>query len=1086
MTWRLPDIDGLEFETAPAVARRRLLVAGTDEEEEVDEISDERPVPLARRINRPVGGFRETELEPDPNANTSSPFKLAARALLPSPVEEESRSVGGAALSGPARGMAALLEKLGAESSAAAYKKGAERQQRIGEEIGSFLAPSALDLIPFAGKTDEAAAVVKKAGPGVKKLLSQEAGSVRLSGGDDLESLLSQSVDMLKKGPDEAKAAFKANADTEAGLIKAEQAQSAEFYRETEKLAKRTAGMSGEDVKVTRGKARERVREIVRKGLERASEESGSVRLMDDAEIRETTGLAKTVLQNVMSLPGEMIALKSSLSPPLLRQGRARLVTNPIAAGKELIQSLKAGASDDVARAIDDGIRSDPWIRSTEKLGGPTTLDETVKAGATMTGQAANKGYTWEDVGGTILKWGDEATEDTRVEERVMTTDTAVTRLIRGKGPIKASDRQAATELNLHRTNWYRAVAANMWQAGEKDVGQYRKLREFVEHVTQRGGWKQPGKVPLFFSTRAQSGRAMAWWDIMREVPYGVVTGRIAKPGVQQEAAKALVGMTAANMAYLGGLSALGWGTIDVAGGLPTLKGVPDHLDPWAGWNQQAKLVVGIGKDIIENYGDALEQGGWENIPQNFAQDVADRILRYGRGGLSPAFGTGTAVLTGKDYLGRDYNLMDEFPFGLLADWTAPFQVEQIAEAYREGGLESVLKTAPLATLSESVASYRSVGDVRDEQAAGLAGQVSPVTQETYPEGVTFDQLSPSDQARVNLSDAVKAKQGESPSDYQQAVERELAPSRQRLADAEAAFQRADLIKPLPDVWRDELKTQRDKKETLVNEYLKDFKGDKDSFRKLIDGYFNQEAVRGGVVDNDATEALRLKFMESKSTEEQAQVKDYFKATRLDDSSLRQNYLDYIDRKKEAGYFELDPDEKGYTGKLEALDRKNPNLDAENWYWKGGVDGKGGPALQSAEAVKLALQKAPSRPVKFAGIARPVNENEGTLGAWQEYGERAARFLSGSQVERDKEKVSLAKYKKGWDALTDSQKTSVTSHIRSGVLESAPDLEAYLAWMGQRDTITNKKKKAIETLRYLRSTYGREPGRESDPIRYHD
>lgn len=1088
MTMLAPDIPDLEFEPAPAVAKRRLYLPGDDEDED-DEDFEERIAYLPQREQQRQRRIRSERTQgrlatqAAERAGTTDNLTLLARAALESPVSKQARQIGGDVLSAPSRLMATGAEELGFEGAAEGYRRGARIQQGVGEEIGDFLAPSAIDVLGVAGVADDLAAVGKKVvkSPLAQRLINEEAGSVRLPGGDDLEALLGQSMDLLRKDRGGALEAFGKNAADETAIIKAEQAAEGAQYAEATELSKRVAQMTGADAAAVRKRAIGRTKQALdemkatlqRRADELITDETGSV-TVPDADLRETAGLAKRALGNVSSVAGDLISLKSSLSPPLLRQGKARLVTNPVAAFKELGQSFRAAVSEESAEGIARTIREDPWVRSTESLKGATTakqLGEPVPTGMGAIGNAPNKGLTWEDVGGTILEWGDSADVDKRVEERALNRGTWLSNKIRGAAPIKMSDRQAATMLNLNRTNWYREVASNMWAAGNHEADDYKKLRGFIEHVTHRGSWKQPD-MPLFFSTRAQSGRAQALWDIAREVPYGVVSGKITKPGVQQEAAKALVGMTASNMAMMGSLAALGLGTLEFKDGLPTLKRGPDHFDPWAGWNAQAKLVVGIGKDLVDNYGDALNEGSIENFPQAAIHDIADRGLRFMRGGLSPAFSVGVSAATGEDFLGKEYNLADEFKSGkLAADLTLPFIVEQIANAYNEGGLSSVATTTLPAAFSEGVNTYTTPTDVRDQQAQALYGE-------------TYEDLLPTQQFEVNQTPEVKDKLGESPSAYRRAVDREIGPIREKVTQAEEAFKSGQLTQKLTDIWHDLSIEQRAKKETLVNEYLKDFKGDKDQFRKLVGRMYSKEAeVRNtdGTIDWDATEANQQRILGSLSQTEQDWWADYQKAQRLDETPLRQEYLGYIDQKDSKGYFK-----EGITAKeREALDKANPELDVQGWYFGGGLKDKAGPALQTAQAVNMALQKAPDRPVKLDGVSRAVNENEGTVAAFKEYGQRAANFLSGVQVERDKERIAKSKYNKSWDALTDSQKQSVTTHIRNGVLESAPDLEAYLAWMGQRTTIS-RDPKAIATLRYLRQTYGREPEGKDGPIKYHD
>jgi hypothetical protein len=482
-----------------------------------------------------------------------------------------------------------------------------------------------------------------------------------------------------------------------------------------------------------------------------------AARIVKEEDGGSTFGLLEGLGKSAVQLPGDMISLKSSLSPPLLRQGKVSLVTRPVATMREFFQSMKAGFSEQTGRAMQDAIENDRWIRDSKVVrvpdeslqealpGMPRTrpapaLGEADTDGQTSLGLDAAAtpiepgkvsgydpyaGYTWKDVGGTILDWGEDATADTRVEERAVGRSSPLGTAIRESLPIKASDRQASVELNLHRTGWYREVASQMWKAGERDVNRYTELRQFIEHATQRGGWSQPS-VPLFFSTRAQSGRAQFLWDVATKVPKGVLTGKVLQPGVEQQATRALVGMTAANMAMMGSLAALGLGTVTVNDkGLPTFKRGNFHWDPWAGWNPQAKFILGIGHDIKAELDKHSVDGTWAGVPQDFTQRFGQRAIDFLRKGLSPFYGTVASTYTGEDALGKPFNLAQQARSGQLeADWTLPFVAQDVADGYKDGGPVEAAVAGAGSSLSEGTSVYPPpLGEQRDAKAQELYGK---------------------------------------------------------------------------------------------------------------------------------------------------------------------------------------------------------------------------------------------------------------------------------------------------------------------------------------------------------------------------
>jgi len=778
-------------------------------------------------------------------------------------------------------------------------------------------------------------------------------------------------------------------------------------------------------------------------------------------------GFGRQVIDEILGTVGAPISLKSVLSPPFLRQGLPRLVLSPKKAFSELGQSLKVAMNEVGARKMMDAIKEDPWVRK-------STANRTQQ---NLT-RANYEGLTWEDVGGSILDWGDDALEDLRPEELQALSRSRVGRAVQNSPIGKVSNRQAAVELNLHRTNWYREVAKRMYQAGERDPKMYEGLRKTIEHMTQRGSLGQ-GSMPFFFSLRAQSGR----WQSLID-PF-IQPGSLLKPSARQEAAKGMLGMVGANMAMIAGAAYVAdeLGIDDVAmemkNKLPVLRWGRQHFDPWAGWNTPAKLIAGLGTDIAERLGD----GDLADAPQDIMESLWERGTDYARSGLSPLVGAGVSAGTGKDYLGRDYNISKEITSGrIVKDMIAPFLIEDLVDAYLQEGLVAATVRAPYSFLSGGGQTY---ADPKNEQARALYRK-------------EYSELSPEELKAVDSTPEVMKYKAENPTDYQQRKGEVMGPIDQEQAVKESAFLEGKLARPLPDEWHDLGIKRMQASNDLTSQFEEQFQGfDKDRFDKARDEYYATQVIDkdNGSIDWEATEAARELYMDTLPADEKQWIDEALKVAFGNQSELRQEYLTYIDKKEASGYFR----EGITTAEREALDAANPELDVQGWYWRGGVkDGKP-PALQTADAVNQALAMGlPNRPIKMAGFDRQINENEGTVAAWQQFGTRASNYLNDVQVNRDKERIAVALYGrdyqrlKKWDGtsalfdtLSDSEKQAVATHIREGVRRASPDLDAYLAWMGKYDTIY-RDTDAIATLRILRQTFGREPERESGPIRYKD
>lgn len=446
----------------------------------------------------------------------------------------------------------------------------------------------------------------------------------------------------------------------------------------------------------------------------------------------------------------------------------------------------------------------------------------------------------------------------------------------------------------------------------------------------------------------------------------------------------------------------------------------------------------------------------------------------FAKSKLQPAIGATAELADNRDWRGRP-----------IAEGSVWQQALDLATHYAENA--NLLVGGALEGAREG-----GVEGAATEFASGLAGtnykERSPIeiaTQELYP-GRQYDELLTSEQDAVKALAAQGGRRSE-PSEYAADRDRRIEGRTAAIAEKEEAWKRGELSgKSLPEAITDIKRA--------YYQSLDDYRNDKDNqayFKNLpdrkhqetLDGFFaKQEKHSDGEINWEATIAQRDRYIAGLDPKERAWLEDYIGAQESKKSQIEKDLSAYNDKRESLGYFKNDADRK-------ALDKANPDIDVSTWLFYGGQKDKTknpDPVLNSAAAVKQALEmNVPSRDVKLDGLKRPINESEGTVAAFNEYGERAGRYLTGFYVERDRERIANAKYKKSWDTLSAPEQTWVKNYIQNGILEDAPDLEAYLAWMGQRKTIA-RTTKGRDTLRYLRSTYGEEPEDKDGPIRYRD
>ena len=905
------------------------------------------PNPTARRV---LGTAAEFATDPITIAGTA----FGGAGLLPNILGRGNLGVGNYLLRS---GVSALGAGLGGE---AARQLGAPEiaGQAVGGAAG-FMAPELARAGGSAirgtlGMADEALQARGLGG------LAGETGAARIPGGQEpIESLddFARSLKRLQAAKAQGPEAFAAEKTRQMAIASRKQAEKQAAEQANARLKYSNTGKASVEESRT---AMQKAQDILRGGEEGAS--SVDVHLGG-------MSLASRVLNEATSVISAPITLKSTFSPPFLRQGKARLVTNPVGAFKELYTSLRAAMSEETARGIQQAVLDDVWVSPRPAA---RAVSQVSKA------NPQNLGKTWKDVGGTMLEWGERATVETTAEERIALAQSWLGRKIRNFGPAKVSDRQAATMLNLMRTHWYGEVAGNMLQAGENNVDEYVKLRKFIEHATQRGSISQ-GNVPAMFSTRAASGRWQAINDMLTYPVRGIATGKIARPGVEQEAAKTLVGMVAGGMAMIGIPASLGIGTVEMRDGLPTLRVGSFHLDPWAGANPIVKFVRGMGEDVVKRAG----EGELGDLPQDVFSVASRRTIEYLKKGLSPAVGQGVSIAERKDYLGQPYNLADEATSGRLAlELLAPFVAQEVYEAFKEGGLKQAAATLPLSFLSEGVNNYQDYNSISEKMFGGKQ----------------YDQLLPTEQAKVRTelgrTSEITAKRTEGEADRAR---------RQEMAESAFLDPAKKLSQSLPATWSD-LNTERF---GAGSQLAVDFKSTiegfaKDKFDDTLDGYYNIKIeFDDGKLNWDETEKQRQRYLAGLSRQgKEGQpslydyMQDYFQYAESKKSPLEREYGQFKDAKEAAGYWNIGKDDAKSQA---AFWKEFPEMEAQQAFWMSDVEGANGAALKTQAAVdsfmKMNVEKGTNHLVRIENLKVPINEDEGTLAAWKVAGPLILQYM---------------------------------------------------------------------------------------------
>lgn len=478
------------------------------------------------------------------------------------------------------------------------------------------------------------------------------------------------------------------------------------------------------------------------------------------------------------------------------------------------------------------------------------------------------------------------------------------------------------------------------------------------------------------------------------------------------------------------------------------------RLDIWGGYQQLARTVWKIADGQAKNPGDIA------NIWQTMLPFLGNK--------LSPQ--AGAAVSTLPTDIKSHIQPEDRNPFKLDQGLT-PLAWQGLVDAIKEdGAIAGAVSVSGL--FGTGTQTYESKTDARDK-----------VAQEQFKKD--YEELTPTQRGKVDRSDYMQNYNQENQSRYQQTKDRLVKPIQQQEQAAEQAFQRGELTKSLPDTWH-ELDIQRRQVATdLKDQFAEMFDNfDKTKFDSAVEGYYNiAEKAPDGSLDFDKTEAQRQDYLNKLPEDQRNWVNEALQATQESKSPLHQKYLNYIDARKKAGYFDIPTDDPKRTAKLAQLDVDNPQQDALNWYWKSGVKGQEAPRLNSKAGVDIALQIAPDRPAQLSGFARPVNQSPGSIQAWHDYGQRIDNYLNKS-VQVNKEPISQELFGKPYAQLDNKQQGTVASTVLRRTRDGSPELEAALQFFGHDadpngDYIVSAA--AGQYLQQMLAKYGNQPVKMNTP-----
>jgi hypothetical protein len=485
----------------------------------------------------------------------------------------------------------------------------------------------------------------------------------------------------------------------------------------------------------------------------------------------------------------------------------------------------------------------------------------------------------------------------------------------------------------------------------------------------------------------------------------------------------------------------------------------PTRIDFWGGYQQIARYGTQISLGLAGEF-NAVGSNGVE-----YKVNPLELVGRYLRGKLAPSAGYGANLLADEDMIGNEFNPTS---WETISGMVLPLWIQDMTEAFQVEGAKGLLYT-PLATMGVAVQTYKTKGDVQNEQ-----------TERLYP-GKTYRDLLPSERDAVDQTPEVQ--EITNPSEIREASLKTREAFDAEQTQAEDAHERGDLSKPLPEIWHDIGLKRVGARQQLQADFEAQLGGTKPGrISQIVDGYYAiEEKFPDGQLDFEKTEARREEYLNTRSTSpkgsepsDAAILRDYIEFAEGKKSQKRQEYNAYIEQRESLGYFA-----DGLTQADRAeLDKANPELDVQSWYWQGGVSSEIAPdaktpSLNSSAAVDQAIaMQLPNRPIKLAGLARPVNQDELSLAAWAK-SRKGVDAYQNKVVDAFGNQEAQRLYKKPYAQLTEAQQASVAAVVKTNVRQQTPEMDAWLMWWGVTDTLQSRA--AAGVLAELTKTYGKKP-----------
>lgn len=693
---------------------------------------------------------------------------------------------------------------------------------------------------------------------------------------------------------------------------------------------------------------------------------------------------------------------------PVLRQGFGYALSHPSEAVGALRNLARVAANPDAAVAINEGLNAQPFVKAAMDAG-----------------------------------WFHEGTSDL--------PDTVVRRVINRVPGMQNSQQSARIYLTTLRKAGFENAAQALHASGVTDPNEYKALWDVMSDVTGhglRGSSLSVGGISPLFSPQAMLGRFRGLTDTIIPDFAHPLAGGLPNP-----LAPTARGIAVRNLLALGGFTAAIEGTAKASGlnlnwdlGRTPLGKVQlgeSTLDPTAGYSGIARM----GYKLYEAAADGDKKAG------------VDTVLSYLRGQLGPVNDTVVSYLTGQDWQGKKFDIVQQAENGkLIKDLYEPIAAGAIEDSVKANGPIGALYAAP--SLGAMSVETNLVTAARDKAVAAMNTtdvKGNPITNYADAGPVARNKAD-------NTPEVIAARGG--PTNYQETKATDEAPALAERDRNEALWEQGQNSQPLSGVYHDLGTANRATSKALETQFAQQFKGfSKTQYDNAVEGYYQQQKTvpagqpNAGGIDFDATAAARQDYLNKLPPDQQEWLKQSILVAEDKKTQTQKDYDSYIADKKTAGYFGLDPKAPDYSKKKTALDAANPLIDYETWKYNATAGTEGG-VLNTPKAVDMALADPHSKniPVKYAGLARPVNQSPQAEAAWKYSQAPLTNYLNAGGPKNQQSftdyylsgkqsTVTGKSYPPGvkYAQLDPKDQNSINDKVRADLLKD-PKLEAWHLW----------------------------------------